>query len=90
MDTGKDHLNRRCPRLGGPVTFHYCRQCGDGGEPCWKVFDCWWEAFDIVSHMKACLAADQFERLLQARPKPKIDSLVDLIEQAKKRRVRMQ
>ena len=90
MDKSQDHLTRRCPRLGGPVSFHYCRQCGDGGEPCWKVFDCWWETFDIVTYMKASLAADQFESLLQTRPKHKVGSLVDLIAQAKKRNVRIQ
>ena len=42
-------------------------KCGDRGEPCWKVFDCWWETFDIVTYMKASLTADQFESLMQTR-----------------------
>jgi hypothetical protein len=31
------------------------------------------------------LPEDQFKRLMAAKPKPKINSLVELIEQAKKR-----
>jgi hypothetical protein len=85
MDTGKDHLARRCPRLGGPVSFHYCRNCGEGSQPCFKVLDCWWETFDIVAYMKARLTVDQFQCLLQSQPKPKMGSILELIEQAKKR-----
>ena len=84
METDKDRLTRRCPRLGGPVSFEYCRSCEQDRRPCWKVFDCWWERFDIVSHMKTCLSPEQFERLVESRPKPKMDSLLALIAQAKK------
>ena len=85
MDTRKDHLKRRCPRLGGPITFQYCRKNGDNKNPCWKVFDCWWELFDIVTHMRTYLTKDQFEKLTEIRPKPKLNSLVELIVQAKLR-----
>jgi hypothetical protein len=83
MEADKDRLTRRCPRLGGPISFSYCRICGQDRQPCWKVFDCWWEIFDIVSYMKTRLDADQFDRLRKNRPEPKINSLLDLIEQAK-------
>ena len=32
-----DRLERRCPRLGGPITFGYCRAAEDNGNPCFKV-----------------------------------------------------
>ncbi len=83
MKTDKDRLTRRCPRLGGPVSFEYCRTCESDHYPCWKVFDCWWESFDIVSHMRACLSPEAFEDLVQFRPKPKIDGLLALIARAK-------
>ena len=85
MEESKDHLERRCPRLGGDISFGYCRTSGDNDSVCWKIFDCWWEYFDVVAHLKKYLPEDQFNRILQARPKPKIVSLVELIEQAKKR-----
>ena len=63
MTTRKDHLKRRCPRLGGPVSFYYCRLGSEENRPCFKILDCWWEAFDVVSHMKSSLPEEQFEDL---------------------------
>ncbi|MBU0988354.1 MAG: hypothetical protein KKH68_13985 [Proteobacteria bacterium] len=85
MDRSKDHLEQRCPRLGGPVTFHYCRKSGDDGAACWKIFDCWWEFFDVVGYMHKCLPGEKFKALAEARPQPKIASLVELIAQARQR-----
>ena len=85
MDESKDRLERRCPRLGGPVTFQYCRRCGDPDLPCWKIFDCWWESFDIMDYLRQNLPEESFQRLVQTKPKPKIGSLIELIEQAKNR-----
>ena len=83
MDT--EDLERRCPRLGGDVAFGYCKVCGDGKTPCFKVFDCWWERFDVVAHMKACLSSEAFDALSASRPQPKVASLMDLIRQAQER-----
>lgn len=85
MAKDRDQLERRCPRLGGPVLFGYCRSSGNDGIPCWKIFDCWWECFDVVEHLKNLLPEDIFKRLVLAKPKPKMVSLVELIEEAKKR-----
>ena len=84
MDDSKDRLERRCPRLGGAVTFHYCRTMGEDGLPCWKVFDCWWERFDVVAFLQGSMPAEDFARLANSRPKPKFSSLVDLIAQARR------
>jgi len=79
-------LERRCPRLGGQVPFGYCRRGGEGGEPCFRIVDCWWETFDVVRYLKDNLPADQFQALMDARPRPKIASLVELAEKARKHR----
>ncbi|MFP4041010.1 MAG: hypothetical protein ACLFS7_10780 [Desulfosudaceae bacterium] len=76
---------RRCPRLGHQVPFSYCLGCGEGGEPCWKVADCWWESFDIVSFLKDNYPEPVVTRLLTARAPSKVSSLVTLIEQARQR-----
>lgn len=78
-------LERRCPRLGGLVDFTYCRTPADGDLPCGKVFDCWWEAFDVVGYFRRELDPEQFDRLAALRPKPKITSILEIVEQAKKR-----
>lgn len=80
-----DQLERRCPRLGGPVPFGYCRTSGDDLSVCWKILDCWWESFDVVMYLQNFLSPEQLNQLVRAKPKPKIVTLVELMEQAKKR-----
>ena len=75
-------LSRRCPRLGGPVTFRYCLTSEARG-PCFKVIDCWWETFDVLAFLKDHLPEPAFERLVTARPMPKAASLVGLAERSK-------
>jgi len=89
IDKSKDQLGLRCPRLGGQVTFHYCRTSSDDHSVCWKIFDCWWEIFDVVKYLQKCLPEDKFQALADTRPRPKIASLVELIEQAKQRTRRL-
>ena len=83
MSQKLEKLVRRCPRLGNAVPFNYCEVCGDDQQPCFKILDCWWEHFDVVQYLKDHLSEDQFNRLMQARPKPKVTSLLELIEKAK-------
>ncbi len=85
MKKEQNSMVRRCPRLGNTVPFDYCESCGDEQQPCFKILDCWWEHFDVVQYFKDSLPEDQFNHLLQARPKPKVTSLIELIEQARKR-----
>jgi hypothetical protein len=83
LDTANDHMEIRCPRLGGPVSFHYCRTCNENELPCWKIADCWWESFDIVTYLKANIPEAALAEILNHRPKPKITSLIELIQKAK-------
>ena len=76
----------RCPRLGGPVYFKYCMTCGDGKSTCFKIFDCWWEHFDIFRYLKERLPRAEFQKLMADRPKAKVTSLIEFIEQAKRNR----
>jgi hypothetical protein len=77
-------MERRCPRLGGPVVFKYCKTAGDEGLPCFKIMDCWWERFDIQNYLKNNYSEASIERFLNTRPPSKVVSLIDLIEKAKK------
>ncbi len=81
-----DHRERRCPRLGSPVSFAYCRRHADGeGGLCWKALDCWWEDFDVAAYFRARLSPAAWERLAAARPPSKPASLVALIAAARQR-----
>lgn len=83
MNENPDMYGRRCPRLGSPVLFAYCRIVGEEGLPCFKVFDCWWEKFDVVGFLRAEMNEADFERLVKTKPKNKMVSLVEIMEKAK-------
>jgi hypothetical protein len=72
---------RRCPMLGHEVTFNYCLSAGNT-LPCRKIFDCWFERFDITTYMKENFDEDVLKKIT-APSKPKITSLVELIQKAK-------
>lgn len=55
-----DDLDIRCPLLGSSVDFGYCSTCDDNRSPCFKIFDCWWERFDVVAYFKDMLSEEEF------------------------------
>lgn len=77
-----ENLQRRCPRIGGPVNFTYCTTCGEAGGYCFKVLDCWWEIFDVEAHLREKLSETELAELTAKRPKPKVASLVEMIAAA--------
>ena len=81
---GKD-FNIRCPRLGHQINFPYCRS-ENKGLPCFKTLDCWFNHFDVHAYLKEELSEENFEKAFLDKGKPKVLSLLDLIEQAKKRK----
>jgi hypothetical protein len=81
MKNKPDQLQRRCPRLGGPIEFSYCRTCEDQNRPCFKIFDCWWEFFDVVAYMREHLPKEQFDNLANKNIKPKVVSIVEMIRE---------
>jgi hypothetical protein len=78
-------LIRRCPRLGGPVEFFYCKTCEREGEPCSKIIDCWWEVFDVQKYLEDHLSPDSLVRLNSRKSEPKINQLLKIIDKTKKR-----
>jgi len=85
MKTKHNTFERRCPMLGGPVGFPYCETCGADRLPCPKIFDCWWETFNVQRYLKDNLSEKQFTKLMNSKPNPKIRNIIELAEQAKKR-----
>jgi hypothetical protein len=85
MADRNDHLERRCPRLGSDIRFGYCRISGEASLPCGKIFDCWWETFDVAAFLEETLPKGDFQRIKSFQPKPKLTSIIELIEEARKR-----
>jgi hypothetical protein len=79
-----DHLEQRCPRLGGEVTFAYCQVEG-GDLPCPRTIACWQPYFPVESYLRTRLTQQQWERYFKQRPKEKVVTLIELIEAAKNR-----
>lgn len=79
-----DERERRCPMLGHILRFSYCRAPGSS-LPCRKIFDCWWETFDIKAYMEAWYGEEKISQVLSP-PKDRILSLTELVEKARKGR----
>lgn len=77
-----DNHEGRCRMLGHGVPFKYCRTVNEG-LPCRKVLDCWFELFPVVEFIKSCYTGKEINEFL-APPGPKIESIISLIEKAKK------
>ena len=79
---GYDHRRRRCPMLGHELSFAYCRAPGKD-LPCRKILDCWFETFDVRAFVREHFTDEQIRQAL-APPADKMNTLVDLIQRARK------
>lgn len=77
-----DDKTIRCPRLGDEVTFKYCRIMNDR-LPCGWIGGCWKTQMDVDRFLKDHYSKEELDQIF-APPKPKIETLVELIEKAKK------
>lgn len=73
----------RCPRLGGPVDFSYCR-VENVGKPCSKALSCWRPYFDVDALFHRALTDEEFAQCFLKPAPTKVETLLDLIEKAKK------
>ncbi|MBN1847641.1 MAG: hypothetical protein JW932_03570 [Deltaproteobacteria bacterium] len=79
---GEDYLIR-CPRLGHQIHFSYCRS-ENQGLPCSKILDCWFNHFLVEEYLRRELSAEEWAKAFERPAHPKMQSLLELIEQAKK------
>ncbi|MBW2058618.1 MAG: hypothetical protein JRH07_11625 [Deltaproteobacteria bacterium] len=73
----------RCPRLGGEVTFKFCRTMNDH-LPCGWIARCWRGQLDIEKFLADHYSPQELDRVFTP-PKSKLETLVELVEKAKKR-----
>ena len=79
-----DEYSIRCPRLGHDITFSYC--CSENnGLPCFKTLDCWFQYFPVEAHLREKLTQEEWEKVFEQKGRTKVQSLLELIEEAKKR-----
>lgn len=73
----------RCPQLGGPVTFGYCRVVNDG-LPCGRVVACWGGTFDVAGFLEAHYSQEQLEQA-SAASKDRLTRIIDAVKKANQR-----
>ena len=78
-----DDLEIRCPKLGHHLAFSYCR-AENKGLPCFKIMDCWYAHFMVEDFLRRELKPEEWDRVFHQPAKPKVLSLIELIEEAKK------
>lgn len=74
----------RCPRLGHQIHFNYCRR-ENMGLPCGKTLDCWHPYFPVVEYLRQKLSPDQWRDAFEKPVKPKLASLVEMLDEIQKR-----
>jgi hypothetical protein len=75
----------RCPRLGQMITFSYCRS-ENQGLPCFKAIDCWFEHFPAAPYFQRVLSGEQWQKVFCCPVKPKMSSLLEIIQAAKEQK----
>jgi hypothetical protein len=79
-----DNFEIRCRKLGHQICFSYCRG-ENNGLPCFKALDCWYPFFPVEEFLLRQLSPEEFAEAFEKPQKPKVISLVELIEQAQKK-----
>jgi hypothetical protein len=77
-----DDKTIRCPRVGGEVNFRFCR-FENNMLPCRWIVGCWEMRMDMNKFMTDHYSKEEMDRIFTP-PRPKIESLLNLVEDAKK------
>jgi len=80
----EDEFKIRCRKLGHQIHFSYCRR-EDEGLPCTRTLDCWHPFFGVETYLRGELSPEEWRDAFEKEQKPKILSLVEMIEQAQKK-----
>ena len=80
----EDEFRIRCRKLGHQISFSYCR-FENNGLPCIRTLDCWYLFFPVDEFLRNELSEEEWTEVFESPQKPKVVSLVELIEQAQKK-----
>jgi len=79
-----DQIEVRCPKLGGEVTFGYCRQVNDG-LPCSRALVCFEWKFPVLEYFKRVLKEKTLERCFFGQVEGRMEMILRTVDEAKKR-----
>ncbi|MBZ0256804.1 hypothetical protein K8I31_12130 [bacterium] len=72
----------RCPQLGGPVTFDYCRRMNKK-LPCYNLFRCWGEKLDLQTWLTENFTQEEIQQAMEKPANMRIQSIFDVIQSVK-------
>ncbi|MBS3919877.1 MAG: hypothetical protein KG012_13420 [Deltaproteobacteria bacterium] len=78
-----DALIIYCPQLGGEIPFRYCRTLNED-LPCRKIIVCWEFRIEISKFLGEHYSMEQIQHALTPPTKTRMDTILELIEKAKK------
>ncbi len=79
-----DKKDTYCRKLGHFVAFKYCRiEKQEEKLPCAKILDCWFEKIPVQDYINKYYSKKDISYIFETS-KPKITSILELIEKAKK------
>lgn len=78
-----DDLSIRCPQLGGEVPFRYCRTVNED-LPCRKIIVCWEFRIEISKFLGDHYSVEQIQQALSPPSKSRIETILELVEKAKR------
>ncbi len=82
--TKYDELNMwRCPQLGGPVNFDYCR-CINKQLPCFNLFRCWGNQIDLQTWLDENYTQDEIKQAMDKPENLRLKSMFDVLQTMKK------
>ena len=77
----------RCPQLGGPAPFKYCRTM-NGDRPCARIIDCWGGSVEIESFLGANYAMEDLKEIFGGPKKGRVDRIVETLDRVKREKTR--
>ncbi len=77
-----DSLMLRCPRLGGEVTFAYCRR-EQGTLPCRMTISCWQGFIPAEEHLRKHLSDEEWDRCFNTQPKDRLSAILEIAGRVK-------
>ena len=78
-----DELTIYCSQLGGEIPFRYCRTVNED-LPCRRIMVCWEFRIKISRFLGEHYSMDQIQRALAVPTKTRLDTILELIEKAKR------
>ena len=76
-----------CIQLGGQIPFRYCRTVSYG-LPCRKIVVCWEFRLEVARFLNENYSLEQIEQALTPPDRTKMETILELIEKAKKEKAK--